>query len=132
MVTGHLSKWEGIILGSGVAVVLGMLLYPPWHCYTSTGYRVPTSTLKQLAKGPPSTDFPPSEPMLYDVHKSRLAYAWLFCPPVHHAGVRWHVEIEWGRLGTRCGLALLATVALLMLLRGNGILIRFFSRQKGP
>jgi len=133
MVTGHLSKWEGIILGSGVAVVLGMLLYPPWHCYTSTGYQVPASTLRQLAKGQRATgDFPPNQPMLYDIHRSRLVYAWLFRPPVQHAGARWNAEIEWGRLGTRLGLTLLATVLLLVLLRGDSVLFRLLARQTRP
>ncbi|HUT36409.1 MAG TPA: hypothetical protein VNE39_23180 [Planctomycetota bacterium] len=131
MVVERLNAWQWAALGLGTAIVLGMVLYPPWRCYTSTGYRVPGSTLKQLSKGPLQTDFPPNEPMLYDIHRSAVVYSWLFHPPTRFAGMRWNAEIEWGRLGTRCGIVLLATVAGVVLLRDSGVLRRLLTSRRG-
>ena len=131
MVVERFNAAQWVALSFGSAIALGMVLYPPWRCHTSTGYRVPSSAVKQLSKGPLQKDFPPNEPMLYDIHRSTVVYGWLFCPPTSFGGARWNAEIEWGRLGTRCGIVLLAMVAGVVLLRDSGVLRRLLVSRRG-
>jgi len=131
MVIERLNALQWAVLGLGTAVVLAMVLYPPWYCYTGTGYRVPAETLRQLSKGPIEADaLPPNQPMVYCGHRSAVVYAWLFRPPTRMAGMRWNAEIEWGRLGTRSGIVLLVMVAAVVFLRDNGVVRRLLFRRR--
>jgi len=133
-VSARLNRWQWTAFFAGSAVVLGMLAYPPWHCFTGTGYRVPPETLRRLGEKPPAVgDFPPNLPMAYCGHRDAVVYGWLFGPPRQFAGTRWNAEIEWGRLGPRCGVALFVLVGILISLRDGGVVLRLAARcRRGP